>query len=209
MKIKTTDIIEGSSWAKFWTALGCVFRFFRTICILCTLVAIGWGIWLLTTATTARAQSIESPSHYSLEYYVEGTRYIRTMNYDMAKLIEGTARDFGIKPAHLLALCIQEGSVANPNGHYFACDPTAVGDHGMARGAFQIHTGIHDISIRDAEHPYFAARWTAERLLRYGYEKSPKRAMMCHNGCDSARYGDTVWAIARTMKVVDPNLYLE
>jgi hypothetical protein len=200
------NINEGSFVALFLETVGALVRG------LLTAIAVGIVIFLLYLAVVGykirTAEAVEAPpTHFDIEYSVEGTKYVRTLSYATASLIEGTAKDYGINPAHLLAICIQEGSV--PNGErFFACDPTAIGDDGMAVGAFQIHTGIHDVDYWDAQHIYFSARWTAERMLRYGYRKNPKFAMQAHNGVNSTRYGDTVWSIAKTVRVTNPNVYL-
>jgi hypothetical protein len=151
------------------------------------------------------AEASES-THYTIEYFVDGQRYVRELNKEMFVLVAGTANDFGINQNHLLALCLQEGTEFVGDTAY-ACSPTAVGDNGQAFGAFQIHTGINHVSVDDAKHPYFSARWTAERMLRKGYETNPKYAMQCHNSCGERgiQYGNRVWQIARTLKIVSTN----
>ncbi len=141
-------------------------------------------------------------THFTLEYHVDGIRYVRRMSWDMAQLMEGTARDFGIHPSHLIAMCIQEGSVPNSDGWMYACDPTATGDAGKARGAFQIHLGYHpEISEETATHPYAAAVWTAERLINKGYQNNKERAIRCHNSCNpNNNYGKRILQIAKTLK---------
>ena len=152
--------------------------------------------------------SSDRKTHFLVEYYVDGQRYVRTLNMAIAKLVEGTAKDLKINPAHLLAMCIQEGSVPNPDGNYYACDPTAVGDNGQALGAFQIHTGYHDIKREDAKHMYYSARWTAERLLQKGYLHNKERAIRCHNSCRPDNdYGNRILQIAKTLKPIITNTF--
>lgn len=152
---------------------------------------------------TAHAEEVEEFTHYVVEYYVDGTRYVRWVETGMWELVAGTAKDFGIKAPHLQAICLQEGTEF-VDGYAFACSQTAIGDNGHAFGAFQIHTGInYDIARDDAKHPYYSARWTSERLLRKGYEKNAKWAIQCHNGCNkNLPYANRIWQIARTMKII-------
>ena len=159
---------------------------------------------IIPTAEARESQlSFDRNEHFLVEYYVNGQRYVRTLNMEIAKLVEGTAKDLKINPAHLLAMCIQEGSVPNSDGNYYACDPTAVGDNGQALGAFQIHTGYHDISEANAKHIYYSARWTAERLLRKGYLRNNERAIRCHNSCNpNNEYGKRILQIARTLNPI-------
>ena len=159
---------------------------------------------IIATVEARESQlSFDRNEHFLVEYYVNGQRYVRTLNMAIAKLVEGTARDLKINPAHLLAMCIQEGSVPNSDGNFYACDPTAVGDNGKALGAFQIHTGYHDISEANAKHIYYSARWTAERLLRKGYLRNNERAIRCHNSCNpNNEYGKRILQIARTLNPI-------
>ncbi len=160
--------------------------------------------------TLNELEEVENDEHFLVEYYApnsEGNtvRHVRTLNIKNAELIEGTARDFGIVPSDLLSICIQEGSVANPNGHYYACDPEAVGDNGWAHGAFQINrapTANPNVSIEDAKHLYFSARWTAERLIRKGYKNNRVQALQKHNRATkdgSTPYGDRILQIGHTL----------
>jgi len=167
------------------------------------------GLFILFSSDTEASEPRESQltkdreTHFLVEYYVDGQRYVRTLNMANTKLIEGTAKDLRINPSHLLAMCIQEGSVPNPDGNYYACDPEAVGDGGLALGAFQIHTGYHEIKREDAKHLYYSAVWTAERLLQKGYLYNKERAIRCHNSCNpSNSYGERVLQIAHTLKPI-------
>ena len=151
----------------------------------------------------ASAQVEPNPTHFMIQYTVDGKIYVRTLSYATAQLIEGTARDFNISPPVLLAMCIQEGSVPNPDGNYYACDATAKGDNNRARGMFQILYKLHGITIADAEHPYFSARFTAERLIAKGYNVNRERAIQSHNGYRQGNpYGKRILQIARTLKPI-------
>jgi len=62
-------------------------------------------------------------------------------------------------------------------------DCLKVGDGGKSFGCFQIHLGYHpDITVEQAQDPYFAATWTAKRLVAKGYPKYRSSAVMSHNG---------------------------
>jgi len=160
--------------------------------IILAMIVGGW-IFCRPEQASAEAMRVEQPTHFDLEYSVDGVRYVRTMNIRNARLLEGVAKDLGINASHLIAMCIQEGSV--PNGDkYYACDPTAVGDGGLAIGAFQIHRGYHDIAKEDAEHIYYSAVWTAERLIQKGYFRNKERAIRCHNSCNPKNeYGNRIY----------------
>jgi len=154
---------------------------------------------------TAEAKTVlifEDPdAHITIEYFVDGTRYTREVLKTTVDLVSGTARDFGIHPNHLLALCLQEGYEIT-DGVQYSCSPTAIGDNGWAFGAFQINrspSANPNVPVEDAKHLYFSARWTAERMLRYNYRNNPKFAMQAHNGIHSKGYGNTVWQIAKTL----------
>lgn len=62
-------------------------------------------------------------------------------------------------------------------------NPLAVGDHGNSYGLFQIHRGYHpDITIAQAQDPFWSATWTLNRLRSKGYPLYRSRAIMAHNG---------------------------
>ncbi len=75
---------------------------------------------------------------------------------------------------HLLGILMQESrGVA-----------TAIGDHGMARGWFQINRYYNpDVSVQCAEDLSCSAKWTLDHLVKKGYPQSVKWAIWCHNGC--------------------------
>lgn len=78
---------------------------------------------------------------------------------------------------------------------------TAVGDHGKARGWFQIHYRLHKITTECAEDLECSADWTISYLERNGYPKYVNYAVQCHNGCNIAngyaasalRHGKRLW----------------
>jgi len=142
------------------------------------------------------AQSVED--HVMIEYYIDGQQHLRSVLETTVELVSGPARDFGINPNHLLAICIQEGYEVS-DGVAYSCSPTAVGDHGRAIGAFQILADYHGFPKDDAKNIYASAKWTAERMLRYNYRNNPRYAMQAHNGIHSKGYGNTVWQIAKTL----------
>ena len=60
---------------------------------------------------------------------------------------------------------------------------TAVGDHGKARGYFQIWTGLHNIPVSCAEDLACSATWTLHHMEQHGYPTHVSYAVQCHNGC--------------------------
>lgn len=75
---------------------------------------------------------------------------------------------------HLLGILMQE-SKGKAN---------AVGDHGMARGWFQINRYYNpDVSVQCAEDLKCSATWTLNHLVKKGYPQTVKWAIWCHNGC--------------------------
>ena len=69
---------------------------------------------------------------------------------------------------------------------------TAVGDHGYARGWFQINSHYNpEVTKECAEDLECSANWTLNRLLKKGYGKSAgwsEWAIWCHNGCGINQY---------------------
>lgn len=61
---------------------------------------------------------------------------------------------------------------------------TAVGDSGNSHGYFQINSYYNpEVSLKCAEDLTCSANWTISYLERNGYQKYPKYAIQCHNGC--------------------------
>ncbi|MDD5251320.1 MAG: hypothetical protein PHT12_01630 [Patescibacteria group bacterium] len=80
-------------------------------------------------------------------------------------------------------------------------DCTAVGDHGLAQGCFQIHIKTHRVSLSCAQDWRCSANWTISYMESNGYPKYPRYAIQCHNGCGIAngyaasvtRLGERLW----------------
>lgn len=78
---------------------------------------------------------------------------------------------------------------------------TAIGDHGKARGYFQIWYNLHKIPIACAEDLVCSADWTITYLERNQYPKYVNYAVQCHNSCNAgngydakvARHGARLW----------------
>ena len=76
-----------------------------------------------------------------------------------------------------------------------------IGDNGKARGYFQIHYKLHNISINCAEDLVCSANWTIDYLESNSYPKYPTYAVQCHNSCNVsngytakvARYAKQFW----------------
>ena len=76
-----------------------------------------------------------------------------------------------------------------------------IGDSGRARGYFQIHYKLHNISTDCAEDLVCSADWTISYLERNGYPTYNTYAVQCHNGCGFrngytnkvARHGAYFW----------------
>ena len=63
---------------------------------------------------------------------------------------------------------------------------TAIGDHGLARGYFQIHYELHKITIACAEDLVCSSNWTLNYLELHGYPDYQGYAVQCHNSCNVA-----------------------
>ncbi len=62
---------------------------------------------------------------------------------------------------------------------------TAVGDHGLARGWFQINRRYNpEVSAACAEDLHCSAAWTLDNLVSNQYLKYANWAIWCHNGCN-------------------------
>lgn len=78
---------------------------------------------------------------------------------------------------------------------------TIIGDHGKARGYFQIHYKLHNISIECAEDLVCSANWTLNYLEAHSYPRYVSFAIQCHNSCNvnngyaakAIRNGQTFW----------------
>jgi len=59
----------------------------------------------------------------------------------------------------------------------------AMGDGNKSFGGWQIHLGYHpEVTIEQATDPYWAAKWTINRLIAKGYLRDRDYAIMSHNG---------------------------
>ncbi|MEK7546357.1 MAG: hypothetical protein AAB554_04785 [Patescibacteria group bacterium] len=86
----------------------------------------------------------------------------------------GKIIDAGKCAKHLLGMVMTESEAK----------ATAVGDHGYARGWFQINSYYNpEVDTACAEDLECSATWTLERLLKKGYLKYSNWAIWCHNGC--------------------------
>jgi hypothetical protein len=103
---------------------------------------------------------------------------------------------------HLMGILMQE-SVGKA---------TAVGDHGMSRGWFQIHRYYNpEVTVQCAEDLECSATWTLNHLIKKGYPKTVKWAIWCHNGCGISksyvynvlRKGETAWTAPLTIVTAD------
>jgi len=62
---------------------------------------------------------------------------------------------------------------------------TAVGDHGLARGWFQINRYYNPkVTVACAEELRCSAEWTLDHLVTNKYLKYQNWAIWCHNGCN-------------------------
>jgi len=78
--------------------------------------------------------------------------------------------------------CIEDlVGIAYAETRSFNCKSS--GDSGKAKGCFQIHLGYHpQVTVAQAEDPFWAAIWTAKRLVSKGYPKYRSNSIMAHNG---------------------------
>lgn len=78
---------------------------------------------------------------------------------------------------------------------------TAIGDHGKARGYFQIWYKMHKITVDCAEDLVCSANWTLNHMEAHSYPKFVSYAVQCHNGCNidngyaarALRNGKNLW----------------
>jgi hypothetical protein len=61
---------------------------------------------------------------------------------------------------------------------------TVIGDNGKARGYFQIHVKLHNISTDCAEDLACSANWSLKYLESHGYPNYLSYAVQCHNSCN-------------------------
>jgi hypothetical protein len=61
---------------------------------------------------------------------------------------------------------------------------TVIGDNGRARGYFQIHYRMHNISTDCAEDLVCSANWTIDYLESNSYPRYVTYAVQCHNSCN-------------------------
>ena len=61
---------------------------------------------------------------------------------------------------------------------------TVIGDNGRARGYFQIHYKMHNISTDCAEDLICSANWTLTYLESNSYPRYVSYAIQCHNSCN-------------------------
>jgi hypothetical protein len=86
---------------------------------------------------------------------------------------------------------------------------TAVGDHGLALGYFQIHYRMHKVTRACATDLGCSAEWTIKYMERNGYPKNVAYAVQCHNSCgfkngyaaSALRHGDRLWSVPMTVEV--------
>jgi hypothetical protein len=86
---------------------------------------------------------------------------------------------------------------------------TAVGDHGLALGYFQIHYKLHHVTKACATDLHCSANWTLTYMEQNGYPKRVTHAVQCHNSCGlnngyaaaAVRDGKELWAAPMTIQV--------
>lgn len=61
---------------------------------------------------------------------------------------------------------------------------TVIGDNGRARGYFQIHYRLHNITIGCAEDLVCSSNWTLDYLEKNSYPRYVAYAVQCHNSCN-------------------------
>lgn len=89
---------------------------------------------------------------------------------------------------------------------------TAIGDHGLARGYFQIHYKMHKITTACAEDIVCSATWTVNYLEANGYPDFVSYAVQCHNSCNvgngyaakAIRNGKRLWETPLAIAQNDP-----
>lgn len=114
-----------------------------------------------------------------------------------------TARGYGVDCAKtLLGMLWKESNNIS----------TAIGDHGLAAGYFQIHYKMHKISKDCAEEIVCSANWTLNYLELHSYPKYVNYAVQCHNSCNvnngyaasALRFGKRFWNTPLTITQAAP-----
>ena len=113
-------------------------------------------------------------------------------------------------------------SVCQDNGYDEACAKTlvgmlwnesqnvstAIGDHGLARGYFQIHVKLHKITVACAEDLVCSADWTIAYMESHGYPNKVNYAIQCHNSC-GVKNGYAAKAVRNAKRMWDVPLEIE
>ena len=60
-------------------------------------------------------------------------------------------------------------------------DPAPIGDHGLAYGSFQLHIKLHGITEGQANDFEWAAGWTLDHMVHYGYPVYRSVGLGSHN----------------------------
>ena len=137
---------------------------------------------------------------------------VLSLDADGLAVAHGPAKPQSVKDT-LLAVCVSRGYGEACAKHLlgmawkesnFVSD--ARGDYNkkgipLARGWFQIHYRLHNISANCAEDLSCSANWTLDYLETNGYPKYAKYAVQCHNGCgfengyaaSEIRHGNRLW----------------
>lgn len=89
---------------------------------------------------------------------------------------------------------------------------TVIGDNGRARGYFQIHYRLHNITIGCAEDLVCSSNWTLDYLEKNSYPRYVAYAVQCHNSCNvgngyaakAFRNGRNLWSKPLAVKQAAP-----
>lgn len=94
--------------------------------------------------------------------YKHGAK-IQIEGYRINNIID-VANEYGFLPQDLLGMCIKESTT---------CRDDAVGDNGIAIGAYQIQNQ-HGLSHKARRNFLLATEWTVKRAIRYGYNMNDR-----------------------------------
>lgn len=128
-------------------------------------------------------KQISLDGFHKFVYFLDSTRFLRYVRSYKVPLIQRVAKEKGILPQDLIAICMVEGFYVE-NKIPFGCRNEAVGPD-MELGAFQIHPQ-HTKAYGYAQNFEKSLNFAADKLIGNGYSKTDqikrKSAITRYNG---------------------------
>jgi len=159
------------------------------ICVFVVAILCGIAEWVLTPKTVLGDKKanemciVSTIKQAPVEYLSNGDRVIYTKtDYFENEVQVWLASEAACKSVGLGDKCLEDlMAIAYTESRSF--NYKAVGDGNKSYGAFQIHLGYHPyVTVEQATDPYWAAKWTINRLIAKGYLRDRDYAIMSHNG---------------------------